>query len=118
MNPEAEKNASPTDWHPEDVIAALHKAGYTLSSLARQHGLSCSSSFSATLRERCLPKNEARIAAALGVAPSVIWPSRYDAEGNRKARGFAAFQFSAARAGRNGKAADAVASNPAHEVTP
>jgi len=76
----------PMDWHPADVKAALDKAGWTLRALARHHGLSGSSTFSATL-VRSYPANERRIAEVLGLHPKDIWPSRYHPDGTPKLRG-------------------------------
>lgn len=78
--------AGPKDWHPADVKAALDKAGWTLRALARHHGLSGSTTFSATL-VRSYPLNERRIAEALGMHPKDIWPSRYHPDGTPKLRG-------------------------------
>lgn len=62
----APKKASPTDWHPADIKAALEKKGWTLRALAAHHGIKGSSSLSHTF-ERSFPLNEKRIADALGV---------------------------------------------------
>jgi lambda repressor-like predicted transcriptional regulator len=96
------KKASREDWHPADIKAALHKRGITLAGLAEAHGLTSSSTMSATF-VRSYPANEKRIADAIGVHPSVIWPSRYNADGSRKPQGFRALQFNAADVARNGK---------------
>jgi lambda repressor-like predicted transcriptional regulator len=100
------KKASQEDWHPADIKAALHKSGITLAALAKQHGLCNSSVLSATF-VRSYPLNEKRIADAIGVAPQVIWPSRWNADGSPKPRGFRAMQFNAMERARNGKAAAA-----------
>ncbi|MGA8147788.1 MAG: helix-turn-helix transcriptional regulator [Gallionellaceae bacterium] len=92
MKPHALKKAEQIDWDPADVICALRKKGITLTALAKAHGLAESSSLSATL-VRSLPKNEKRIADALGLHPMDIWPSRYNADGTRKPQGFRAMQF-------------------------
>lgn len=63
------------DWHSADIIAALHKKKLTLSGLSRQAGLS--SSTLANVLTRPWPKGEWLIGDALGIHPSVIWPSRY-----------------------------------------
>lgn len=90
------------DWHPADVIAALHKAGWTLASLAEHHGLTTGQTFSHALR-RSLPVSEKRIADALGIHPKDIWPSRYHANGERKLQGFHAIQSTRRKSGVNGK---------------
>ncbi|WP_033577685.1 helix-turn-helix domain-containing protein [Dickeya chrysanthemi] len=64
-----------SDWHPADIIAALRKKGTSLSAVSRQAGL-CSATLSNALY-RPWPKGELLIAAALGVNPEEIWPSRY-----------------------------------------
>lgn len=95
MNKAHLKKVDHVDWNPAEVICALRLKGITLSALARAHGLAESSSLSATL-VRSLPKNEQRIADAIGVHPMIIWPSRYNCDGSRKLQGFRAVQFNAA----------------------
>ena len=68
-----------TDWHPEDVKAAVRKTGATLTSLAVGHGLSESAVRRALISP--WPRVEAIIARHLGKKPQAIWPSRYDARG-------------------------------------
>ncbi|MGK3143112.1 helix-turn-helix domain-containing protein [Pantoea sp. C2G6] len=63
------------DWHPADIIAALHKRGMTLAALSRAAGLSSSTLANALTRP--WPKGEWLIAEAINVHPSEIWPSRY-----------------------------------------
>ncbi|AJZ91347.1 DNA-binding transcriptional regulator SfsB [Cedecea neteri] len=63
------------DWHPADIIAGLRKKRTSLAALSRESGLS--SSTLANALSRPWPKGEFIIAQALGVAPQVIWPSRY-----------------------------------------
>ena len=75
------KKASRHDWHPANVVAALHKRGITLRKLAEQHNVSGEAVVKA-LRERNLP-SEKRIADAIGVPPQDIWPSRYNPDGTR-----------------------------------
>ena len=64
-----------TDWHPADIIAGLRKRGTSLAAETRKAGLSSSTLANALTRP--WPKGERIIADALGVAPWVIWPSRY-----------------------------------------
>lgn len=90
------------DWHPADIIAALRKNEITLAGLARAYGLKSSSTLSHTFT-RSYPLNEKRIADAIGVHPSVIWPSRYNEDGSVKPRGFRAVQFNATALARNSK---------------
>jgi len=82
------------DWHPADIIAALRKAGVTLTGLAKAHGLRSSSAFSVALI-RSYPVCEKRIADALNIHPMVIWPSRYEANGSIKPRGYREVQCNA-----------------------
>lgn len=63
------------DWHPADIIAALHKRGTSMAKLSREAGLA--SSTLANVLNRPWPKGEWLIAIALDVHPSVIWPERY-----------------------------------------
>lgn len=69
-------------WHPEDIKAEIRKRGCTIERLAKQNGLTRN----ALLRTLALPRanGEKIIADFLGVHPSVIWPSRYHADGRRK----------------------------------
>jgi len=100
------KKASPKDWHPADVIAAVRKKGSSLRKLSLAAGL-----HPRTLNvalQHSYPKAQAAIAGFLGVAPKSIWPSRYHRDGSHKRglRGTAAHQRrqSTAVAGRvNGK---------------
>lgn len=68
------------DWHPADVLAALKKRGHSLA------GLSIANGYHPTAAGKALkqpwPAIERLIAAAIGVVPHAIWPSRYDEEGN------------------------------------
>ncbi|KFD25287.1 helix-turn-helix domain-containing protein [Yokenella regensburgei] len=68
-----------TDWHPADIIAGLHKKGTSLAALSRSAGLSSSTLANALTRP--WPKGEYLIAEALGLHPSVLWPSRYFKDG-------------------------------------
>lgn len=70
-----EQKKPAVDWHPADIGAALRKEGWSMAELSRQAGLS--SSTLKTALNRPYPKAELIIAAAIGVAPEVIWPSRY-----------------------------------------
>jgi len=75
------KKTSLQDWHPADIVAALHKRGTTLRKLAERHNVSAPSMVRA-LRERS-GQAERHIAAVIGVNPQVIWPSRYEPDGSR-----------------------------------
>ncbi|UIJ46915.1 helix-turn-helix domain-containing protein [Sphingomonas cannabina] len=75
-------NIKLSDWHPEDIKAAIRKKGITLADLARDAGMAGN----ALRLALSLPRAEAErvIAAALDLHPMVIWPSRYHADGRRK----------------------------------
>lgn len=68
------------DWDRADIKAALEKAGWSLRQLSIHHGLT-PKTFQHAL-QRPYPKAEAAIADAIGVKPQLIWPSRYDKDGN------------------------------------
>lgn len=63
------------DWHPADIIAALHKRGTSMAAVSREAGLA--SSTLANVLKRSWPKGEWLIAQALHVHPATIWPTRY-----------------------------------------
>lgn len=63
------------DWHRADIIAELHKRGWSLARLAKAHGLAPSTLGSAL--DKSYPKAERIIAQAIGVAPEVIWAGRF-----------------------------------------
>jgi Ner family transcriptional regulator len=69
------KKSAPADWHRADVVAALHKRGWSLRQLSVQNGLSEGTLKSAL--DRPYKKAEGIIAAAIGMAPEDIWPERY-----------------------------------------
>jgi Ner family transcriptional regulator len=74
------KKAVPKDWHRADIKAAVHKAGYTMTQLARNAGYASDNQLHDALR-RPWPKAERIIAEAIGQRPQAIWPSRYHADG-------------------------------------
>lgn len=63
------------DWHTADIIAAVRKKGTSIAALSRAAGLG--SSTLANALSKPWPKGEKLLAEAIGVKPSVIWPSRY-----------------------------------------
>lgn len=71
---EPKKSAS-DDWHRADILAALHKKGWSLRELSRQNGLSAGTLKSAL--DRPYRKAEGIIAGAIGTSPEHIWPQRY-----------------------------------------
>lgn len=64
------------DWHRADIVAAVKKQGWSLRRLSKGAGLSEGTLKSAL--DRPYPKAERIIAAAIGVQPEAIWPSRYE----------------------------------------
>jgi len=73
----AKKMPSPptTDWHRADIKAELEKKGWTLRSLSQHHSYRAGTL--KTALDRRWPKGQQIIAAAIGVEPQDIWPSRY-----------------------------------------
>jgi Ner family transcriptional regulator len=73
------ENKERVDWHPADILAALKKRGQSLA------GLSVANGYHPTAAGKALkqpwPAMERVLAAALGVPPQTIWPSRYDDRG-------------------------------------
>lgn len=70
------------DWHPADIIAALHKRGTSMAKLSREAGLAASTL--SNVLNRPWPRGEWLLAAALDVHPSTIWPSRYLNTGGKR----------------------------------
>ncbi|MCC7484595.1 MAG: helix-turn-helix domain-containing protein [Burkholderiales bacterium] len=84
-NPTEKNPAGPSrdlDWHPADIVAALWKARTTFRRLSRQHHYAAGS-LNMVLR-RPWPRAEQLVAAAIGVTPQAIWPSRYHPDGSPK----------------------------------
>lgn len=71
----APKKSTQVDWHRADIVAALHKSGWSLRKLSEEFGLSARTLNGAL--NRPYPKAERIIAEVIGVAPEVIWPERY-----------------------------------------
>lgn len=63
------------DWHPADIVAALHKRGTSLARVSRKAGLASSTLANALTHP--WPRGEWLIAAALNLHPADIWPGRY-----------------------------------------
>lgn len=70
------------DMNPEDIKAAIRKAGTTMSALASTTGVA-RTTLSMALHARVSAKAEQIIADFLSLHPMVIWPSRYDKSGRR-----------------------------------
>ena len=77
---------TPSDWHPEDIKAAVRKSGISIRQLSIQAGLAAGS-LRKVLREPW-PRGQEIIAARLGVPPQSIWPSRYDPQTGEPLTGF------------------------------
>lgn len=71
-----QKKHSLTDWHPEDIKAAIRKKGVSMAQLARANGYKSPRTFSNVFNVP-YPKVQRIIAEFLGVTPETIWPSRY-----------------------------------------
>ena len=63
------------DWHVADIKAALEKNGWSLRKLSEANGYAARTIGVALHRH--WPRGEQIIAAAIGVKPEDIWPSRY-----------------------------------------
>ena len=83
-NLDTQKTPAPKDWHRAYIKAALEKRGLSLTHIARTNGYARGSGSTALLIQ--WPKMERLIAAAIGLKPSQIWPSRYNADGTPKER--------------------------------
>lgn len=79
-----QRESQPSDWHKADIVAALRKAGWSLRRLSAQHGYHPQALKNAL--HRPWPRAERLIAEAIGVEPTTIWPSRYDAAGRPNRR--------------------------------
>nr|WP_310617368.1 helix-turn-helix transcriptional regulator [Pantoea cypripedii] len=64
-----------SDWHREDILAAIRKKKKSMAALSREFGLS-SGTLINTLNRPWL-RGERIIAGAIGVKAEEIWPSRY-----------------------------------------
>lgn len=71
------------DWHRADIIAALHKSGWSLRQLSLKHGYSQASTLKNAL-DRPWVKGERIIAEAIGIPAEVIWAGRYEQRSIKK----------------------------------
>lgn len=71
------------DWHRADIIAALHKAGWSLRQLSLQHGYSQASTLKNAL-DRPWIKGERIIAEAIGKPAEEIWAGRFAQRKHKK----------------------------------
>lgn len=67
---------SQQDWHRADIVAALHKQGWSLRRLSLHHGYKSAGALKNAL-DRPWPKGERIIAGVIGLPPESIWPTRY-----------------------------------------
>ena len=79
-----------SDWHREDIKAAIRKTGATLRSLSQDAGYHHSAGNQTLMRP--WPAMQAVIAQRLGLRPQEIWPSRYLQSGDPKPGGMAAYR--------------------------
>ncbi|WP_071882287.1 helix-turn-helix domain-containing protein [Candidatus Sodalis pierantonius] len=70
---QTQKN-SQTDWHRADIVAAVHKKGWSLRQLSLSQGKS--TGYLKNALDRPWPKGEAIIAEIIDVPASEIWPTR------------------------------------------
>lgn len=102
-NVDTAKKPASTDWHPADVKAQLEKAGWSLARLSLRNQYHRNSA--AFALRRPWPAMEYIIAAAIGVAPQAIWPSRYHDDGTPKSgrgeRGIGRYKRKASRPASN-----------------
>lgn len=74
------------DWRWKEVLFALNERGWSLRQIGIQEGYPDGSALGEAAR-RPYPKAEAILAAYAGIDhPKVIWPSRYDTQGNPNRR--------------------------------
>lgn len=89
------------DWHPADIVAALHKKGWSLRRLSVHVGYHSNVLGQAILKP--YPRAEAFIAEAIGLHPMMIWPSRYTSDGRpNRPIGRRPYKHHIAKAGRGG----------------
>lgn len=79
------KKPAAADWHWSDVLARLHKAGWSLRQLAFENNYTDGNTLGEAKR-RPFPKGERIIAQAIGLKPETIWPSRYNEHGEPNRR--------------------------------
>jgi Ner family transcriptional regulator len=69
-----QKSIDKHNWHPADVKAALEKSGFSLRSLAKNHGYS---HFQRVLSTHWWAAEQI-VAQALKINAAEIWPTRYE----------------------------------------
>lgn len=70
------KKTAQGDWHRAKVIAELHMKGWSMRELSKQNGYKGNTL--ATALDKPYLSAEKIIAAVIGVAPELIWPTRYE----------------------------------------
>jgi len=65
------------DMHPEDIKAEIKKAGFSMTSLAKKHGIKYGSTLNQVFHNPNYPKAEKIISEAIGIPAEIIWPSRH-----------------------------------------
>nr|WP_159465176.1 helix-turn-helix transcriptional regulator [Scandinavium goeteborgense] len=73
-----ELNQFLSDWHKQDILAAVRKKKKSLAALSRENGF-CAGTLSNALTKPW-PRGEAIIASVIGLSPEEIWPSRYQSK--------------------------------------
>lgn len=74
-----------SDWHRDDILAAIKKRGTSLTRISIESGLASTTLGNALYRH--WPKGDRLIAQALGLFPEEIWPSRYGNQCNNEVKG-------------------------------
>lgn len=78
------KTTNKKDWHQAIIVARLRMSGTSLRQLSKDNNLYPTALSVALVRPWL--KAEGIIAAAIGVAPSQIWPTRYDHRETKRQR--------------------------------
>lgn len=68
------------DWAWPKVKERIESSGTTLSAVARAIGRTPAAAWQ--VKRKPIPTLQSAIAAAVGVPPQIIWPSRYDHRGH------------------------------------
>ncbi len=71
-----------TDWHPEDIRAAIRKRFGSMAALGRHFGVSKTAVPNTINQPGYSVKMERRLAEILGRPAHEIWPSRYHHDGS------------------------------------
>ncbi|GAA5102631.1 helix-turn-helix domain-containing protein [Wohlfahrtiimonas larvae] len=79
-------HCSVQDMHPEDIKAAIKKAGFTMTSLAKMHGIKYGSTLNQVFHNPNYPKAERIISDAIGLSVEEIWPLRSQQRNNKNSK--------------------------------